>query len=525
MKRKTIYVLVVLMSLGMIGIISIQYFWIRNAIDLRRVEFKRSVMTAMNEVTQKLHKEKTYRRIEKLNQLDAIIEVDTIGNIHFTYGEETSDFVFIQGVDSTIEIHDKNLNKQLIKQEQILQLENLETSVWTKSTINELNDSLSVQIKISKEGIEDKVIIYEQLLKEINEIELFAPIEQQIDKDMLQESLREAFSSRGLSFEFYFGVLSYRNVEESEFFDIENEELILLIQDSPFKVNMFPGDSFNQNYYLSVVFPNIRTDVFHPLGVMLGVSALFILIVIAVFIITIRTIFKQKKLSEIKNDFISNMTHELKTPISTISLACEALEDKSIVISEDKQDAYINIIHAENSRLGVLVEKVLRNSILDKGEVNLKIERIDLNEFIKKLDQFDLHIKKNGGEMKKEYSSKSPIVSTDPVHLLNVISNLVDNAIKYSTESPSIIIRIKSDDKWAILEVEDNGRGISKDHLQKIFDKFFRVPTGNVHNVKGFGLGLSYVWDIVNRMGGSIEVKSEINKGSKFTLKLPLSYE
>jgi two-component system phosphate regulon sensor histidine kinase PhoR len=507
------------MSLGMIGIISIQFFWIRNAIDLRRVEFKRSVMSAMNDVTHKLQKEQARKKIERINQFKSFVEIDSSGIVQLTYDDEIQEMIFIEGSDSIVEMHFRIDDEGDFKRD--VQL----STVWTKSGILNTDDSLNVLVELYQSNFDEKVVLYEQLLHEINEFDLSGAIIDRVDKELLKESLNEAFASRGLGYDFEFGVLSFRNLEENEFFDNEDEDQIAKIQSSPFKVNMFPGNSFDQSFYLSVIFPNLRSDVFQSLGLLLSVSALFIIIVIGVFIVIIRTVLRQKKLSEIKNDFISNMTHELKTPISTISLACEALEDKSIILAKDRQDVYINIIHNENARLGVLVEKVLRNSILDKGELNLKKERIDLNQIIEDLDQFDLHIRKNGGILTKDLSDKPPIIIVDQMHLINVISNLVDNAIKYSTDSPQITIRTKLEKEWAVLEVEDQGRGISKDHLQKIFDKFFRVPTGNVHNVKGFGLGLSYVWDIVNRMHGVVDVKSEINKGSKFTIKLPISYE
>lgn len=529
MKRKTIYALVVLMSLGMLGIISIQYFWIRNALDLRRVQFNRSVMAAMNEVTHKLQKEYAYKRFERLSELNAEVKVDSIGNIHVAYINKDEGMIFLESTDSVLDFLEGEIEMRinfedryiLSKKADIIEIEEIHGPI---APING-NDSVLVQVNILKENLEEKYIIYEQLLKELNEFEHFSSIEDRVDKHILNEELKTAFYARGLTYDFAFGIVSFERNEENQFFDIVDPKEIASLNKSPFKVTMFPGDSFEQDYYLSVIFPNLRADIFQSLGLLLGVSALFILIVIGVFIVSIKTIFKQKKLSEIKNDFISNMTHELKTPISTISLACEALEDKSIDITEERQDAYIGMIRSENIRLAVLVEKVLRNASLDTGELKLKEEEIKLNEMIDNLNQFDLLIRKKGGKLIKELSNEKPIVIADQVHLLNVVSNLVDNAIKYSKESPIITIRTRVDKKWAIIEVEDKGIGISKDYLQKIFEKFFRVPTGNIHNVKGFGLGLSYVWDVINRTGGNINVSSEVNKGSKFTINIPLVYE
>ena len=526
MKRKTIYVLVVLMSLGMIGIISIQYFWIKNAIDLRRVQFHRSVMAGMNEVTHKLQKIQAYKRFERLKSLDTDLKIDSSGNVRLAYVDESSTVMFIGDTDASAKLADEKIELILNYGDEYVQSKETEKELdWESEEEAEKDPVIKVEVKKIANDIEKKYIIYEQLLNEFNEFDSFLKLEDRVDKEVVKQELHTAFESRGLNSDFIFGILSNKNPEESLFLENTNTRDISILNKSPFKVDMFPGDSFDQNYSLSVVFPNLRADIFQSLGTLLILSSLFILLVIGVFIVTIRTIFRQKKLSDIKNDFISNMTHELKTPISTISLACEALEDKSIAISEERHDAFIGMIRSENSRLAVLVEKVLRNASLDTGELKLKKERIDLNKLIEELNQFDLHIKKLGGKLIKELSKERPSIIADRVHLLNVVSNLIDNAIKYSTESPHVTIRTIVENKWVKIEVEDQGIGISKDFLNKIFEKFFRVPTGNVHNVKGFGLGLSYVWDVTNRTGGNINVTSELNKGSKFTINIPLAYD
>lgn len=508
------------MSLGMIGLISIQYFWIKSAIDLRRVQFNRSVLTSMNEVTHKLQKEQAYKRFERLNSIKSQVKVDSLGNIHVAYTDASQKMIVFGNEDS--------LGENLVLQEHFVEgnanWNRIEEEVIQEQLIN-AEDSVRIEVQIQTENLEEKFIIYEQLLRDLNEFEYSVNIEDRIDGQLIEEELTSAFIAHGLSVKFAFAVLSPKNEEENQFFELQNnEEKEELIQ-SPYKVSMFPNGPFDQGYSLSVIFPNLHIAIFQPLGILLIVSALFTILVIGVFIVTIKTIFKQKKLSEIKNDFISNMTHELKTPISTIALACEALEDKKIDFSEDRQDVFIGMIRSENNRLGVLVENVLRSSTMDTGDLKLKEEEININDLIEGLNQFDLHIRKQGGKLTKDLSKKTAIVIADKVHLLNVISNLVDNAIKYSNESPQITIRTEVDQKWATIEVEDKGIGICKENLQKIFDKFFRVPTGNVHNIKGFGLGLSYVYDVINRTGGNINVESELDKGSKFIIKIPLTNE
>ncbi|HTF03110.1 MAG TPA: HAMP domain-containing sensor histidine kinase, partial [Bacteroidia bacterium] len=248
----------------------------------------------------------------------------------------------------------------------------------------------------------------------------------------------------------------------------------------------------------------------------------FIIFILVLFYYSISTIFRQKKLSEIKNDFISNMTHELKTPISTISLACEVLGDDTIEKSRERTDRYLGMIKEENKRLSVLVENVLQTAILDKGNFKLKPTPLDIHEMIRNVvANVQLAVDKREGEISADLRAQKTIIEADRTHVQNVIYNLVDNAIKYSPENPSI--RIFTCDFMDAIEicVQDNGIGIARDNQKKIFEKLYRVPTGNIHDVKGFGLGLSYVKAIIEKHGGSVWVESEPGKGSRFYVRLP----
>ena len=230
---------------------------------------------------------------------------------------------------------------------------------------------------------------------------------------------------------------------------------------------------------------------------------------------------KQKKLSIIKNDFISNMTHEFKTPISTISLASEMLADKSIIQSPEKQDRYITMIREENTRLSVLVESILQTSILDKGEFKLKLSEVDVHEIINNaINNTQLLIGK--GAVNTFLNANNFKLQADPVHLTNIVFNLIDNAIKYSKEIPEITISTTNTAEGIMIQVKDKGIGISKENQRKIFDKFFRVPKGNVHNVKGFGLGLSYVKTMIDAHKGTIKAESTPGKGSSFIVTIPV---
>ncbi|MBT33341.1 MAG: hypothetical protein CMO01_27075 [Thalassobius sp.] len=259
---------------------------------------------------------------------------------------------------------------------------------------------------------------------------------------------------------------------------------------------------------------------------LLASSVVFISLIIYGFAFAIYTILKQKKISEITNDFISNMTHELKTPISTVSLACEALMDPDIRALPNQSTRYLGIIKEENERLSTQVEKVLQIARLDRGDFKLNIEKINLHEAIQQaIKNIHLQIETRDGEIITNLNAKQPVIEADQVHLINIINNLLDNANKYSFEKPTITINTKDIEGGIQLTIRDKGQGIAKEMLNKIFDKFYRVPTGNLHDVKGFGLGLSYVKTMVNAHGGEISVKSELKKGSSFTIILPHKHE
>jgi len=262
--------------------------------------------------------------------------------------------------------------------------------------------------------------------------------------------------------------------------------------------------------------------VFLELSLWLFLSVLFILIVIFIFAWIIRTIVLQKKLSEIKNDFVNNMTHEFKTPISTISLATEVLMNADPATSMERMKKYSNIIYDENQRMRVQVERVLQMAQLDKGEYQLNKAKLDVHAVLRAtVDSLCLdHSEK---KVKVDFileATKSEIIA-DKLHVGNIFSNLVDNAVKYSIQDPHIQCKTSNSDTGIIIEFIDNGIGMSFEAQKHIFDRFYRVPTGNIHNVKGFGLGLYYVKTMVEAHGGSVSVKSEINRGSRFSVYFP----
>jgi two-component system, OmpR family, phosphate regulon sensor histidine kinase PhoR len=285
--------------------------------------------------------------------------------------------------------------------------------------------------------------------------------------------------------------------------------------------------SSNKNMVLTVYFPNQNKIIVRKMFLWIHVlSAIFLMIVIASFLFIIFSIVRQKKISEIKNDFVNNMTHEFKTPISTISVASEMLMKEEICEHPEKIQKYANIIYDENLRLQNQVEQVLQISILDKNELNIQAADIDIHPLIENsVDIFNMMLKEKQGEIISELNAINSVIFVDELHFINVITNMLDNAIKYTDNCPKIKISTVNKDEGITIRVEDNGIGIETHNQKHIYKKFFRVHTGDIHNVKGFGLGLFYVKTVMDAHMGSIElVKSEPGRGSIFELHFPFNF-
>jgi two-component system phosphate regulon sensor histidine kinase PhoR len=281
------------------------------------------------------------------------------------------------------------------------------------------------------------------------------------------------------------------------------------------------------DHYFTVYFPNLETasighlieDLYSPYYYLI----IIVVLVLIFFIFAVNVILRQKRLSEVKTDFINNMTHELKTPISTIGLSAEMIMRNDFTKDEEKLKQYAGIIYKENKRLEHQVERVLNVAKLEKDKISLVKEAFNMHELIEEVkDNFDFNQNEKGGKIHLKLDANQSEIQVDPVHLSNVVYNLIDNAVKYCRETPEIEIRTNSDKRWFYLEIEDNAVGMKRDDLKFIFDKFYRVPTGNLHDVKGFGLGLHYVKLIVEEHDGTINVRSTFGKGSVFNIKLPI---
>lgn len=342
-------------------------------------------------------------------------------------------------------------------------------------------------------------------------------ISQRISQSALEKIISRQLKNRGIALKYEFAVLN----NETEIL-FSSKKYQKKSNFTPYTTQLFPDDIFVTPSYLTIYFPEEKSFHYESLGVLASSTVILMLLVVFSLSASMYVIFKQKRLSEIKNDFIGNMTHELKTPISTISLASQMLNDKSIPPELKNFDNLSGIITKETKRLGYQVEKVLQMAVFDKGKIRLKLKVLDFSEILNAVvSNFNLQIESKQGKLDVLEEAVNTLVKVDLVHFTNVVSNLVDNALKYSTDKPEIKIATKNKKDLLQIVVSDNGIGISKENQKKIFEKFFRVPTGNVHDVKGFGLGLSYVKEIVEAHNGNIKIKSELGKGSAFIIEIP----
>ena len=342
-------------------------------------------------------------------------------------------------------------------------------------------------------------------------------LQDRIDFEMLNIELGKEFYDNGITLPFNFSVVNY--LGDTVYRD---ENYIVTNSRANYKRHLFPNDIHPKGHFLAVYFPTKRSYILQSMSLATP-SMIFAVLLIITVIITVYVLFRQKKLSEIKNDFINNMTHEFKTPISTISLASQMLKDNGVSKTPQNLGHISRVIHDETKRLSYQVEKVLQMAIFDRDKSPLKFKELDINELIHSVvSNFSIKVESRNGVITEDLQALRCNIPLDEMHFTNVIFNLLDNALKYCQREPKLEIKTWNEKQKVCISVKDNGIGIKKEDLKRVFDKFYRVPTGNLHNVKGFGLGLAYVRKIVNEHEGTIRVESDINVGTTFIICLPL---
>jgi len=568
MSKSNITLIIVLMSLASFGLMGFQYYWIRNAIRINKERFDQNALQALSGTVAELEKGETsdvlLNKLIKDPELKESIfkKIDPIElqiNTRRTYSrpslvdtlllspvpQVSSTFrrmLLSRGLDVSILSELENFfaymtpevassmftpdEMQILLQEKERQLEYLNqkqrfareqprpyTGIVPQfnTEVNLSDDALD---KIRKTNI--KIELMNQAFSELAEGQ--QAIMDRLDTAQLRRLLKSQLMEKGIIEDFELGI----KPGEGELIGVGQllDSQVLLREGLQSK--LFPNDILGNDNFIYVYFPEKSTHVFRQVWLPISSSILFILVIIFCFYYAIRIILKQKALSDIKNDFINNMTHEFKTPLATVSLAVEALQDPELSNQDTFRNRYLGIIREENKRLVTQVEKVLQAAALDRNEFNLKLESIHLPAMLQAcMDQFALQVENRGGKLEFIGDMKDPYIVGDVFHLTHLFNNLLDNANKYSPSNPKIRVAVKEQGSDVQITFQDQGIGMSRDAVKKIFDKFYRVPTGNVHDVKGFGLGLSYVKTMLEAHQGTIQVQSELGKGSTFTINLP----
>jgi len=335
-------------------------------------------------------------------------------------------------------------------------------------------------------------IKFSRYLQELSEL----PVSLLIRSSFLDNLIETPLSKNIINLDYKFAVQT--EIDGKNVYIMGNDEFNPPKKIQPYKKLLFPDEEQLKPNFLCIYFPKQNSDLFKTTSFLIFPSVLLTLIIIGIFIVTLQIILRQKKISQIKNDFINNMTHELKTPISTISLASQMLRDSSVNHTPKTVDHISSVIYDESKRLTNQVEKVLQMAVFNEGKLKMKFSEINLNKLIENISSnFEIRLTTENGNLIKQLFAENPYIKGDEDHITNVIFNLLDNAIKYSKGEPQIELSTENKNGFVVVHVKDNGIGIPKEHQSQIFERFYRVPTGNLHNVKGFGLGLSYVKRIV----------------------------
>lgn len=517
------------MGLSMIGLIAFQLYWIDSLVTANEERFRKDVLDALHNVASKLEKHEAIAAYNKLRILNANPGSE---------GQQRRQQAFRKKFQSKMEVADQG-NQQVFMFFDTVQFgEDLQLVVNFSSGTQNLfmprNEAHEEELDVQLEKKNVEIMELEEQLARVSKKyeltfdvvnDLMVPgrsLMSRFNPHQLDSLLDVELKYKGIEIEYDYGVIAPRL---NRFIMITNERKQDELGSSDLKAGLFPNDVFGNDSFLVIDFPEKRNFLINKIWSSLASSGFLVFVILFCFGYSIRTIVHQKKISEMKNDFINNMTHELKTPISTVSLAVEALNDKDVENSKLK-NKYLKVIGDENKRLGEQVEKVLQIAAIDRKDFNLKEEMLMMNEVVREAAaHISVQIEKRGGRINLIENAEIDNVKGDRTHLTNIVLNLLDNANKYSPEAPNITLRTEYFEDRFSLTVQDKGIGMNREQQKHIFEKFYRVPTGDRHDVKGFGLGLAYVQNMVAAHGGQIDVDSEPGKGSKFSITLPVANE
>jgi len=520
MNKKVFVLIILLMSISLVGIIAVQVFWIKKSVEMADNQFKSDVSTALVKVSESISNRELndfYQKLSRFSENKETITESELKNFFYQQIDTTKQetFEYAQTIleenykfPSEFFENDSINFKKIFSKEEITVIKNVVSDGDIKS--------LAPTERFVKHKRLNKI---EKLLLDNQSQVIFSrrPILQRVSNQEITLNLDRELSQRGINTEFKYGVYNneFATKLKSSYFKRDKEKTYM--------VPLFIDNDGHSDYQLYVSFPNKKNYLLASVGKLLGLSALFILIVILAFISSLYQMIKQRQISEIKTDFINNMTHEFKTPIATINLALDAIKNPKIIDDKEKVLRYVKMIRDENKRMHAQVENVLRISKLEKNQLDVSKEKQDLHDLIEEaITHVELLIKSKGGRINTNLKASMTEILANEFHMTNVIVNMLDNAIKYSEDAPIIDITTENTAKNILLKIKDQGVGMTKNVQKNIFKKFYREETGNIHNVKGHGLGLAYVKKIVEIHQGTVFVESEKGKGSTFIIKLPL---
>lgn len=518
MKKNQIGILVAVMLVALLGLLGIQWSWVQNAVNLKEAQFRRQVFDAMIRVSERLQDRETA----------LIFSGATIMGIDRCIIEDNMP-PKLPGSDQQRMRYWENKEHQPIRNSSLIpepespgrngHLRRVTTTFENGKMIETVEEDTS-NGQISPEFIgemEASLAYIETVFDRI--FNGRRPISDRINSALLDSLIRHELRVREITEPFVYQV---NHVGPMDALLSGNQKTNKLDTTLPvFRTVLFPHDIFPGNHFLELQFPEHGNSTLRAMGLLLPTSGVLVLIVVCCFGIAVFAWQRQQKMSTLKTDFINNMTHELKTPISTISLALEALGDPDMQ-SAERIGTYTKMIRQENDRLKSQVERVLQAAALERGELQLNLNDCDFKEIVEnEVSRIRLQVERRGGQITFENRASNTLLVADELHLSGIVFNLLDNANKYSPDAPQIEVILENISGKLSLHVKDHGIGMSKESQRRIFEKFYRVPTGDVHDVKGFGLGLSYVKTIATAHGGTISLISELNKGTEFNLQIP----
>ena len=516
MKKRTIWTIAIIMGISFLGLLFLQLKYIQEMADMKKEQFDESVNRALYQASRNMELNETLRYLEKdINETERkAYRNDSLGT---RSGQpdgslQHSHQYSVAGKDGTV-----------YSSFELKTITSKPSQMPKAMILRSDKNSLSEASKSMQEILKNRYVYQRALLDEVVYSRLYSaserPLRERINFKLLDQDLKAELMNNGINLQYHFTVSTPDGREIYRCSDYTDSG-----EDYSYSQVLFRNDPASKMGVVKVHFPDMDSYIFSSVRFMIP-SVIFTLVLLVTFIFTIVIIFRQKRYTEMRNDFINNMTHELKTPISSISLAAQMLNDETVTKSSSMMSHLGGVINDEAKRLRFLVEKVLQMSMFERKKAIFKMKQLDLNEMVESVaNTFTLRVEHTGGKIYTEIEAVNSTIYVDEMHFQNVIFNLMDNAVKYrKPDQPiNIYIRTWNDDTSLYLSIRDTGVGIKKDNLKKVFEKFYRVHTGNVHDVKGFGLGLAYVKKIIDLHKGDITVESEYGKGTKFTIKLPI---